>query len=137
MIVNLCFICSMKSFWFTSSIIFTFFEREKVFCIFVIDFVIDWKKDYFDSKMNWIDILIIDWVSEISNNASILSNVKLLNCFVRCLRKGILSMIYRFDEESDMYIYRKTLVVHFFAIDVHSLRDRCTPPSHYIYIPSK
>ena len=39
--------------------------------------------------MNRIDILIIDWVSKISNNSSILSNMRLLSCFVRCLCENI------------------------------------------------
>ena len=128
MIVNLYFICSMKSFWSASSIMFIFFERKTVFCTSVIESVIksviesiiNWERDNSASKLNQLDILTIDWVSEISNNWSILSSVRLLDCFVRCLREGILSMIYRFDEESDMYIYMNELLLESYRI----IRDR-------------
>ena len=53
MIVNLCFICSMKSFWFDiTSIIFIFFEKKTTFWTFDVD----WEKNDFDSKINHIDI---------------------------------------------------------------------------------
>ena len=109
MIVNFIFICSMKLFWFVTlssrfMSIFIFYERKTVFYTSVIKFVINWEWDDFDSKINRLSILTIDWISEIANNWSTLSNVRLFDCFVRCLREDILSIIYRFNEKSDIYI---------------------------------